>query len=88
MKTSIQVRDALSPEGITVSARRVVYDVLSMGRLPLCAWCRLNPLRPLTDIIQHGFTVDLVQTVCVCDQCHKGTIVEYEIQRETESEVK
>lgn len=87
MYTVISVYDPDSDTKRLIKARRVVYDVLANNGLPLCAWCRLNALRPLTDVIQRGFTVDFVQTVGYCDSCQKGTIVEYEIPHEGESEV-
>jgi hypothetical protein len=88
MYTVIKVHDPQSAKDLLIKARRVGYDVIGAGGLPRCAWCKLNKLRPLTDHIQRGFTMDFVQTVGYCEQCHKGTIVEYEIQHETESEVK
>ncbi len=88
MYTVIKVHDPQSAKDLLIKARRVVYDVVGMERLPRCAWCRLNDIRPLIDVVQQGFTIDFVQTVCYCEQCRKGTIVEYEIQHETETEVK
>lgn len=88
MKTSIEVYDQTTHKHIKILTRTVFYHVIQEGRLPRCAWCRLNDLRPLTDIIQRGFTMDLVETIGYCDTCHKGTIVKYEIDHGSESEVK
>lgn len=88
MYTVIKVYDQKSGKDLLVKAKRVQYDVVLYEGLPKCAWCRLQPLRPLTDIIQRGFTMSFVQTVGYCDQCQKGTIVEYELIHEIETEVK
>jgi len=88
MKTSIEVYDQDMKVHRKISVRTVFYEVIREGRLPRCAWCRLRDLRPLTDIIQQGFTTDLVETVGYCDYCRKGTIVKYEIKHESETEVK
>jgi hypothetical protein len=87
VQTRIEVYDNVFDTYRKILTRRVVYDVVGQGRLPRCAWCRLADLRPLADIIQRGFTIDFVQTVAFCDQCHKGTIVVYEMEIETEREV-
>lgn len=71
-----------------VSVRRVNHDPKRCEGLPKCAWCRMREIQPLMDITQHGFTIDLVQTVGWCSYCEKATILVYEIELETEREVK
>jgi hypothetical protein len=60
------------------STRTVRHDVIVERGLPVCAWCRLQPLIPLVDVVQHGLKVNLVSTVCYCKICCKGTVVIYE----------
>lgn len=87
MQTLIRVYNPKFGKHVQIKARRVVYDVIAHNSLPSCAWCHITALLPLTDIIQRGFTLDLVQTVGYCETCNKATIVEYELAHEVETEV-
>lgn len=69
----------LAPDGTRIKARKVAYDVIANEGLPKCSWCHTQPLIPLADFVQHGFTINLVSTAAYCAFCDKGTIVEYEI---------
>lgn len=87
MQTVVQVYSPRYGKHVPIKARRVVYDVVANNGLPTCAWCHITALLPLTDIIQRGFSIDLVQTVAYCETCAKATIVEYELAHEGETEV-
>ena len=46
---------------------------------PRCAWCRLQPLVILIDIVHEGVGVDLVESVGICSCSDLGTIVRREV---------
>lgn len=87
MKLSIKVYDPEARKDRFIQARTVADYVKDRDGAPLCAWCRIRPLRKLCDWRQHGFTMDFVSTVAYCDGCCKATIIEWEDPHVGESEV-
>jgi len=71
---------------IEVKVRRVKWAGPS-EKFPLCAWCRVQELRLMVEVVQTGFTIDLVQAVCYCDSCNLGTVVEFEAEIDVQEDV-
>jgi len=47
-----------------------------------CSWCHMFIAQPVTALIDHGVTVDIVTCMCYCPHCEKGTIFIYELPLE------
>lgn len=77
MRSRILVLDQNDGSAV-VRSRTLKRDVARSG-MPKCAWCKKNDLRPLVDIVQSGFSVDLVYAACYCDYCQLATVVIYEV---------
>ena len=82
MKAHYHVYDPSSPKRRPEATRTVKVAFDSLDRLPMCAWCRMDSLKPMSDLTQHGFEWDFVQMVCCCPRCCKGTVIEFEAPAE------
>lgn len=70
----------LGKGGQRMKVRTVKFEAFSDDQMPVCAWCRLQPVHAVVDIIQAGFTVDFCTSICVCPTCEGlATIVEQEL---------
>lgn len=82
MKAHFHVYDPKSLKGHKTATRTVKVAFDSLDRLPMCAWCGLDTLKAVSDLVQHGFQWDFVQMVCYCEHCSKGTVIEFECPAE------
>jgi hypothetical protein len=82
VKAHFHVYDPKRHDHVKTATRKVKVAFNSLDRLPMCAWCRLDTLKPVSDLVQHGFERDFVQMVCYCPHCDKGTVVEFECPAE------
>lgn len=57
-------------------------NLITKKGLAACSWCTMFIAQPVTAIIDHGVTVDIVTCMCYCPHCEKGTIVIYELPLE------
>lgn len=78
MREELIVIDQLEGVG-RVKVRHVNWSA-GNAPFPRCQWCKLNEIRMLVEIVQKGFTVDLIKAVCYCDNCNLATIVQFEAQ--------
>ena len=70
----------LGKQGRRMKVRTVKFEAFSDDQLPKCAWCHIQLIRPVCDIIQVGFTVDFCTTIAICPTCEGlATIVEQEL---------
>ena len=65
-----------APDRIKVRTLRL--DMWSGREWPKCAWCKIEKLILLADVVQQGQKWDIVSTVAYCDACQMTTIIVYE----------